>query len=158
MYGVGINDADYEVKKSKKMNGKWKIVWMCPYYDRWTSMLSRCYSKKLQETHPTYKGCSVCDEWLRFSNFKKWMEEQNWEGRQLDKDFLFENNKVYSPSTCLFIPNKLNSFIITSGKARGEYPLGVHYMKKARDMINEHSNPYQSQVSDQKGKIIYLGM
>lgn len=49
----------------------------------------------------------------------------NWEGRALDKDFLVEGNKVYSPSTCVFLPSKLNTFIITRGNARGQYPLGV---------------------------------
>ena len=158
VYGVGINDADYEVKKSKKVNGKWKTVWWCPYYDKWISMLSRCYSKKYQERQPTYKGCSVCEEWLTFSNFKTWMEQQDWEGRCLDKDFLIEGNKVYSPTTCVYLPSKLNTFIITRGNDRGIYPLGVYYMKKSKKMINEHSKPYRSVISDQFGKRIHLGM
>ena len=37
VYGVGINDADYVLTKQEKVNGKWKIVWSCPYYERWNT-------------------------------------------------------------------------------------------------------------------------
>ena len=73
--GVGINDADYEVQKYTVVSGKRKRIWICPYYITWTHMLQRCYSEKSQLKHPTYKGCTVCDEWLIFSNFKTWMEQ-----------------------------------------------------------------------------------
>ena len=158
LLGVGINDADYSVVRYEKVGGKWKVVWECPYYRRWRSMISRCYSKKYQEKQPTYKGCSVCDEWLRFSNFKKWMENQKWENRALDKDFLVEGDKVYSPSTCLFLPSELNKFITTNAASRGIYPLGVYYMKKPKHMVNEHSKPYVSQINNQAGRNIYLGI
>ena len=44
IYGVGINDADYVVKKWEEagyINGKRKRkqVWMCPYYRVWADML-----------------------------------------------------------------------------------------------------------------------
>lgn len=142
VFGIGFNDANYQVQVHKMVNGKDKIVWRCPYYQKWVSMLRRCYSKRYQEKYPTYRGCTVYDEWLTFSNFKKWMVEQDWEGRQLDKDFLVENNKVYSEATCVFLPSKVNSFILTCGKAKGEYPLGVHLKKRNK------KNPYVSQCND----------
>ena len=87
VFGVGINDSDYEVYKYETINGKRKATWKCPYYERWVSMLRRCYSPRSLEKYPTYKGCTVCEEWLTFSTFKKWMENQEWEDRHLDKDF-----------------------------------------------------------------------
>jgi hypothetical protein len=109
------------------VNGKrkQKRVWRCPYYTKWMSMLKRCYSENSLTTNPTYKGCSVCDEWLTFSNFRRWMETQDWEGKALDKDLLVYQNKVYSPETCCFISSKLNTFLVKSDKIRGDYPLGV---------------------------------
>ncbi len=101
--GIGINDADYKVLP--RVNGKQLI---CPYYQRWVSMIKRCYSEKTQERQPTYKGCTVCDEWLTFSNFKVWMEKQDWRGKQLDKDVIMSGNKVYSPDYCSFITQKEN--------------------------------------------------
>ena len=33
-------------------------------------MLVRCYNAKFHERQPQYKGCTVCEEWLNYSNFK----------------------------------------------------------------------------------------
>lgn len=157
IFGVGVNDADYEVYRYEIIDGKRKIVWRCTYYLRWNNMLTRCYSKKLQDRLPTYKGCIVCEEWKYFSNFKKWMENQNWEGRCLDKDLLIEENKIYGPTTCVFLPHKLNTFIVTRGNDRGLYPLGVSYKKKTKSMINERSKPYVCLIKNRTGKNVYLG-
>lgn len=83
-------------------------------YKTWQSMLGRCYDGKYQERNPTYIGINVCDEWHNFQNFAKWYEEnyREFEGSraELDKDFL-GNGTLYSPSTCCFIPHKLNTFL-----------------------------------------------
>ena len=158
VYGIGINDADYRIYRREIINGKLKIVWKCPYYTKWGGMLRRCYSKEYQEKYPTYKGCIVHEDWLLFSNFKEWMEAQTWQNRQLDKDFLIEENKMYSPSTCLFIPQELNKFILTRGRARGVYPMGVSYRKKDKRMVNEYNNPYMSMIRNQRGKQVHLGL
>ena len=154
--GVGINDADYKVKPKIKVDGKWKDLPPCPYYRKWVSMLERCYSKRHQKTAQTYVGCTVCDEWLLFSNFRTWMEQQEWEGRPLDKDLLVEDNKVYSPETCIFIPQKLNTFISINKKNKSLYPLGVSYKKRSGDMKSEYSRPYVSEIStiDRTGRFI----
>lgn len=124
--GIGVNDADYTTQKREILpDGKKKLVYLCPYYDRWYGVLSRCYSKRSEKVSPTYKDCYVCDEWLYFSNFKAWMEKHDWEGKDLDKDLLIEGNKVYSPETCIFVPKSVNRFSILRGNNRGLYPLGV---------------------------------
>ena len=130
VYGLGINDADYVTQKFETIgyvNGKikQKRVWVCPYYRTWKGMLERCYSAKYQERQPTYKGCSVTAEWLTFSVFKEWMEKQQWEDKQLDKDLLVEGNKVYSKGTCVFVTRAVNNFTIDRGAARGEVMIGV---------------------------------
>ena len=144
--GVGINDADYVVKEYVYVvvNGKkkQKLVWECPYYSTWTCMLQRCYYSKCQEKYPTYKGCSVSEEWLTFSNFKRWMEKQDWEGLQLDKDLLVEGNKVYSPETCVFISGMLNRFFISSDASRGKYMLGVYWNKETGKFKSQCRNPF----------------
>ena len=81
VYGAGINDADYVVNKLETIgyvNGaqKRKLIWACPYYRAWADMLKRCYSAKFQESRPTYAGCTVSAEWLKFSNFRAWIEKQ----------------------------------------------------------------------------------
>ena len=148
VYGVGINDANYQVFNHEIVNGHRKQLWFCPYYRKWKGMLERCYSKKRLERCPIYEGCSVYDEWKYFSNFRKWMEKQEWVGRSLDKDFLIEGNKIYSPSTCVFVPDKVNLFITTNGKDRGDYPLGVSLFKTL----------YRGDCKGGGGKGVYLGL
>lgn len=145
--GVGINDADYAVVKFETIgyvNGKQKkkLVWFCPHYRVWSDMLARCYSIKLQDKYPTYKGCIVSDEWLRFSNFKSWMETQDWEGKQLDKDLLIEGNNVYSTDTCVFVTRGVNTFTTDSGASRGEWLIGVSWHKAKGKFMSGCSNPF----------------
>ena len=147
VYGVGINDADYVTQEWETIgyvNGKrrMKRVWECPYYRVWSDMLKRCYSTKVQDRQPTYKGCSVSEEWLTFSNFRKWMEEQDWEGKQLDKDLLFEGNKIYSEETCVFVTQMVNSFTIERGAARGEWLIGVYWHRQAGKFRSKCCNPF----------------
>ena len=118
--GIGINDAKYMV--TNIIDGKREC---CPYYQKWISMINRCYSEKFQSSHPTYSGCSVEKEWLRFSYFREWMESQDWMGKELDKDILVAGNKLYGPSLGLFGSHKINSLLIDSAAIRGHLPKGV---------------------------------
>ena len=146
VFGVGLNDADYVVQKNitVEVNGvrKQKMVWICPYYRDWKHMLERCYSPKYQNRQSTYKGCSVCEEWLTFSNFRAWMEKQDWKGKQLDKDLLVEGNKIYSPETCVFISGMLNLFFTSRGASRGEWLIGVCWNKVKSKFQSSCSNPF----------------
>lgn len=136
VYGVGINNADYEVYQS--VNGK---LVKCPYYATWKDMLKRCYSAKHLTKYQTYIGCSVTPEWLTFSKFKSWMENQDWQGKCLDKDLLIKGNKVYSPDTCVFVDRMTNGFITDSGAARGGWPLGVNFHKTNGKFRAQCCNP-----------------
>ncbi len=127
IYGIGVNDADYSI--SKLVDGKQV---RCPYYVRWCSILVRCYSSEFQETHPSYIGCSVVSEWLTFSVFRKWMIEQDWQGKQLDKDILVQGNKVYSPVACIFVSCSVNLLLINNKAARGMHPQGVSFYNRTK--------------------------
>lgn len=154
VFNVGINDADYVVQKFETFhdeNGKKKQrrVWICPFYDRWYSMIRRCYSEVLHVNRPTYKECTVCDDWLTFSNFKAWMETQDWEGKHLDKDILIEGNKEYAPEKCVFVTQGVNAFLNDHGRVRGGSPLGVCWHK--RDQV------FEANCNQLNGKPKYLG-
>jgi hypothetical protein len=146
VYGVGINDADYVTRKMEtiEVNGvrKQRLVWICPYYRVWYNMIQRCYSAKYQEKKPTYRGCSVSQEWLTFSVFKMWMEKQDFDGMQLDKDLLFAGNKVYSADTCVFVSSSINLFTIDCGASKGEWMIGVSLNKKNGKFVSQCSNPF----------------
>lgn len=115
--GVGINDAGYKIAG-------------CPFYARWLNMMQRCYGKGMQRLNPAYAGCSVCNEWLRFSAFKAWMEKQDWVGMHLDKDILVIGNKVYGPTTCVFVTAKTNSLVEKSSCPSPSLPRGVSVAKR----------------------------
>lgn len=134
--GVGHNDVVGSTKN--------------PFYRTWVDMLKRCYDKSYQERFPTYKDCHVCEEWLMFSNFKAWMEQQDWEGKYLDKDLLFRGNNVYSPKTCIFIRPLVNNFIVESNAKRGKYPLGVSFHKQ--------TGKFQARCSNLSRGSKFLGM
>ncbi len=137
VYGVGINDAEYV---TGPMINRKQIV--CPFYQRWASMLERCYSKACHKKHPTYIGCTVCDEWLLFSNFKAWMEQQDWQGKELDKDIIVNGNKIYSPDTCAFVDQRTNAFVIDSISRRGDFMIGVFFNKETKKFRAICSNPF----------------
>lgn len=125
VFGVGINDSPIAI--SRTVEGK---TVLCHYYITWKSMLERCYSARVQNEYPTYIGCAVVDEWLRFSGFKAWMETQDWENKCLDKDILTPGNKLYGPDTCVFVPHKINTFMNDCGARRGKYKTGVSLFKR----------------------------
>ena len=113
IYGVGINDTN---NKNFQDNNAYKA---------WYRMIRRCYNTKIHNIHPTYKDCKVCDEWLTFSNFKQWFDNHYVEGWELDKDILVKGNKVYSPQTCCFVPQAINSLFTKCKAIRGKLPIGV---------------------------------
>lgn len=96
-------------------------------YYRWRDMINRCYNKKFLKRQPQYNNCSVCDEWLNYSNFKIWYDAQKIDDKfDLDKDILFKGNKEYSPATVSFVPHFINVLFVNNKKARGKLPIGVH--------------------------------
>ena len=145
--GVGVNDLPYktQVWEAVTENGGKrvrKIVFKCKYYIAWKSMLERCYSKKYLEMYPSYIGTSVCSEWLSATAFKKWMEQQEWQGKSLDKDIIAPGSKLYSPETCAFVLQATNLFVTASDASRGEYPVGVSLDKRAGKYKAQCGNPF----------------
>lgn len=121
-YGVGIIGLAETTD-----NGKALTSYIC-----WSDMLRRCYDITYKKGLPTYKGCTVCDEWLFYPNFKKWYDENyyecNGERMELDKDILSKDNKMYSPDNCVFVPHSINSMFTKRNADRGELPIGVRKM------------------------------
>lgn len=149
IYGVGKNDSDTPVCRHINLGGgKFKRTWMCPIYITWRNMLMRCYSPECQEQHPTYIGCSVIDDWLSFSSFRGWMEDQFWQNKDIDKDVLFPGNKIYGPEYCVFIDSRLNSFLTDRGRGRGDYPIGASWEEESRKFKASCSNPFSGRLEN----------
>jgi hypothetical protein len=118
-------------------------------YRVWKGIIGRCYLNK-RSSDASYSDCYVCEEWLIFSNFKRWFEDpQNGyvEGYDIDKDIMIKNNRVYSPQTCCFLPPKLNKVFTKRKSCRGSLPLGARFST---------SGKYDSRIRRNK-KDYYLG-
>ena len=126
--GVGLNDNNDNIKRGNSIDISYK---------KWSSMLHRCYDKK----DKTYFDCVVCEDWLIYSNFKRWFKEHYIDDWDLDKDILVKGNKIYSPDTCCFVPQEINKTLTKTNATRGLLPIGVtvakgNKYKKYRAQIN----------------------
>ena len=126
-------------------------------YVLWQNMLKRCYSDALKKKYPTYEGCEVSENFKSYEYFYEWCHKQigfgvdgNGNSFQLDKDLLIKGNKVYSESTCVFIPQEINTLLIKSTSSRGEHLIGVSW--------HNTSKAFKARVAKNKGKQEYLGV
>lgn len=141
--GWGINDSTEPV--GSRASGSFKIV--CPFYIKWASMINRVHNSEYKKKQPTYEGVEICGEWKHFSNFKRWMEQQDWDGMHLDKDLL-GSGLLYSPETCCFVPQSINNLLTTRENHRGLFPLGVYK--------NDGKKPFKATCNTGSGRV-YLG-
>lgn len=142
IYGIGYYDDG---------NGNTKIDRTLPSYRAWSGMLERCYSPVFLRRRPTYRGCTVCQEWQNLYKFNLWYEKNYYtisgQRMDLDKDILVKGNRIYSPETCVFVPQEINVLIIKADSIRGDLPIGVSY-----DASNKG---YVAHMSC-RGKVVYL--
>ena len=139
VYGVGINDVPGSTNPSTPN----RTLGHC--YTLWSRMLERCYYPPYNLKRPTYIGCTVDPRWHYLSNFKQWYEEQGCViGKQLDKDIISPNNKVYGPDTCFLVSPQLNVFFTKRHNHRGKYPIGVYKWNTGKSNWTK----FKSQISD----------
>lgn len=135
VYKTGyLGEGKYNVKIDDKVT---------LHYQYWRDMLKRCYDEKELKRRPTYEDKTVCEEWHNFQNFAKWFDENYYEVdgeiMQLDKDILSKGNKIYSPETCVFVPQRINTLFVKNDSRRGKYPIGVN--------LNQSKSKYLARCS-----------
>lgn len=110
VHGKGVNDMPRGWASANELNKR--------IYNLWQHMLRRCYNINYQNQYPTYKGCWVCDKWLKLSgfveeielieNYNFWLQHPN-ERVALDKDIKSNGiNKCYCLEQCMFVSNSDN--------------------------------------------------
>ncbi len=126
IFGFGVNDYIGNIKDIEKT------------YKLWSSIIDRCYNNIMKNIG--YKDCTVCEEWKNLTDFKRWFDEhydpKTMQGWHLDKDILVKGNKVYSPSTCCFVPSEVNILFTKRQNKRGDCPIGVVYEKRINRFIS----------------------
>ena len=101
VFNIGyVGAGKYKTKENNKFT---------KYYQQWKNMLLRCYVK--EDRHRPYEDSEVCEEWLNFQTFSKWYDEHYYEIDErlhIDKDIKYKGNKIYSPYTCILVPQSIN--------------------------------------------------
>lgn len=136
IHGVG----KYNKGKFKSHDGKKGSK----VYEIWRAMIQRCYDEKFHERQPSYKDCTVCNEWHDFQVFADWFDinyPNDGGNYELDKDLKATGNKIYSPMTCTFIDKSINMFLRDSGNGRGKYLIGVSDAFKVGRFRSRCKNP-----------------
>lgn len=102
-----------------------------PIYSIWQRMIIRCYRPLYLNKNAAYRDCFVCENWHNFQNFANWAESNQYynEDFQLDKDILAGKSKIYSPETCVFVPQLINTILVFENERTGKYPIGVSFSK-----------------------------
>ena len=123
IYGIGfLGEGDYLTSGERGTKS-------LPEYIAWKGILARCYHT--QRLYTAYYGkCTVCDEWFNYQNFAKWFNDNKYEcpGRlHIDKDILSKGNKIYSPETCLLVPQRINMIFMHKTKTiDADLPNGIN--------------------------------
>lgn len=83
------------------------------YYE----MFRRCYSEAYQRRFPTYRDCSVCDDWHVFESFREHVsglenfDKLGTQDLHLDKDLLVPGNRVYGPGLVALVCPQVNASV-----------------------------------------------
>lgn len=117
-------------------------------YNLYRGIHARCYNpKSINYSYYGEKGIKICDEWLDYFVFEKWMIENGY-----TKELSIErkdNTKDYSPENCKLIPKVEQP--INRGKFSNtkNNSTGVYYRKELT------TNPYRAELTiDKKTHVI----
>ena len=134
-------------------------------YTRWYCMLRRCYDKKYQEKHPTYKGCTVDERWHNFQVFAEWHERnynlETMQGWHLDKDIVCKECKIYSPETCMFLPKEINNLFkegknLNSVRKKGNRFLSYLSINNKQEYLGSFYSKEEAKKCSKDRKLLYV--
>ena len=123
-------------------------------YNIWKNMERRCYYPDCK-AFPQYgaKGVTVSEEFKNYLFFEEWYSSM-WDGEsklEIDKDVKTVGGcKIYSPTTCILIPEAINTFISTLGEGKGIEEIHnstnvtycVHYRRKYKK-VNKNFKTFE---------------
>ena len=100
-------------------------------YLKWKRIIDRCRNDKNRKySEESYMDCTICEDWKNFQEFADWYYNNLYDFNGVlcvDKDILVHGNTIYSPKTCLIVPERINLLFIKEKARRGNLPIGVQY-------------------------------
>ena len=143
----------------------------------YSNLIDRCYNEEVRSKYAAYSDCIICDSWQCYQVFRKWYDDNFYnvgtERMHIDKDILYKNNRVYSPETCILVPQRINMLFMhkpnkynlpngvkpsSNGKYEAKYNgkyLGVFgsveeaaiaHNKEKKKVIIQIANEYKDQI------------
>lgn len=127
-------------------------------YTRWKHIIRRTVTDYNDAKVASYKDVTLCEEWMNFQNFAKWYYNYLSKYKRIpndlplcvDKDIKIHGNKIYSPDTCMIVPERINLMLIKEFARRGNSPIGTSFDKRL--------NKYSVTVHDCDSNEVGLGM
>lgn len=108
-------------------------------YQLWSNMMKRCYEEGQAVVCNRWHNLQwFCEDLKQLPGYSQWCVNKDY---QLDKDILSDDTKIYSPSTCHFIPrlenlsNSQDKFIYKIRDGRGD----IYITTRLIDFCREHS-------------------
>jgi len=123
---------------------------------RWSNMIQRCYNPNaINYNYYGGDGVTVSENWLNFSNFKKWWQNNYYdigsEKLVVDKDVLIPNNKLYDSETCLILPVSFNSIFTGITKEyknnTRKLPVGVYKQDNGHYQLTVFNTTFSNFIS-----------
>ena len=107
-------------------------------------MMCRCYCEATKKHTSAYLDIGVCKEWHNYQIFAKWFENNYYEvGKErmcLDKDIIGKHNHIYSPKTCIFVPQKINGLFVFGNSSYTNLPVGVYYDSSRNKYVAQYGS------------------
>jgi len=137
-------------------------------YLAWTNMLQRCYTDIKGKNDAYYGIVKVCEEWLNFQNFAEWYESNYYnipnERLHIDKDIKSSGCKLYSPDTCILIPQSINEVIRDNYRKTKDFDLPAtirrcdkgYKVKFRKENLGEYSTVDECLKKYNEKKISYI--
>lgn len=134
--GFDHSQNKYLTDKSKTTKSFAAEQGLLKEYRIWSNIVVRCNGGYAKLHEEFYKF----ESWLKWaSNQKGFMKlDSNGNIFQLDSDLFSETEKIYSPTSCVFVPAEINS-LCKPNVNRTDLPRGVH-------MFGSKSKPYSVSI------------
>ena len=138
-YEAGFDHSQnkYLTDKSKTTKSFAAEQGLLKEYQIWSNIVVRCNGGYAKLHEDFYKF----ESWLSWASIQKGFMKLDSNGNifQLDSDLFSETEKIYSPTSCVFVPAEINS-LCKPNVNRTDLPRGVH-------MFGSKSKPYSVSIS-----------
>lgn len=122
----------------------------------WRNVLNRCYNQKYIAKHPQSKGSTIAEEWLNYSNFLDWYNQNYYEvsqGQIMINTLLKSNSKHYCAKNCIFLPREINDVFAKYSIKQNDDSLPIDIFVRDYTSYGKTFPVWQVSVSDR-----YIGI